>query len=214
MREELKQGTDRSVVPWTGYRRALHFVVPYWPRLILVLFAGIAATGSGLAQPYLSKLLIDDALLKRNFRMLLIVSAATVAITIVGFALNIFSSFQYVRVSAGVLFDMRLALYRHLQSLSPRFWAQRQLGDVVSRINNDIAEVQRVSADSLMSVLSNLVFLVGSAIIMAKMSGRLFLLSAGGDPREHLGAQTLSGAPGGAGAHGAGAQRRYRKFPA
>lgn len=171
-----------AVVPWMGYRRALRFITPYWPRLVLILLAGIAATASGLAQPYISKLLIDDALLKRNFRMLAIISAAMVAITVIGFALNIFSSFQYVRVSAGVLFDMRLALYRHLQTLSPRFWARTQLGDVVSRINNDIAEVQRVSADSLMSVLSNVVFLIGSAAIMAKMSGRLFLVSAAAIP--------------------------------
>lgn len=161
-----------------GYKRALRFVAPYWPRLVLILLAGVAATAFGLVQPYISKLLIDDALLKRDMRMLLIVSALMVGVTVVGFALNILSSYQYVRVSAMVLFDMRLALYRHLQTLSPRFWAQRKLGDVVSRINNDIAEVQRVSADSLLSVLSNVVFLIGSASIMAAMSKQLFLLSA------------------------------------
>jgi ATP-binding cassette, subfamily B, bacterial len=165
-------------VPWTGYRRALGFIVPYRARLILILLASVVATAFGLIQPYISKFLIDDALLKRNFHVLLEVSAAMVAVTILGFALNIFSSYQYVRVSAAVLFDMRLALYRHLQTLSPRFWARTQLGDVVSRLNNDIAEVQRVSADSLLSVLSNVVFLVGSAAIMARLSPRLFLVSA------------------------------------
>lgn len=161
-----------------GYKRALRFIAPYWPRLVLILLAGVAATAFGLVQPYISKLLIDDALLKRDLHMLIIVSALMVGVTVVGFALNILSSYQYVRVSAMVLFDMRLALYRHLQTLSPRFWAQRKLGDVVSRINNDIAEVQRVSADSLLSVLSNVVFLAGSASIMATMSLRLFALSA------------------------------------
>ena len=165
-----------------GYRRALRFIVPYWPRLVFVLLAGIAATGFGLLQPYISKLLIDDALLKRNLRMLLIVSGLMFGVTVLGFVLNIVSSYQYVRVSASVLFDMRVALYRHLQTLSPRFWAQRKLGDVVSRINNDIAEVQRVSADSLLSVLSNVVFLIGSAAIMIALSPRLFLVSVAAVP--------------------------------
>jgi len=156
----------------------LRFLVPYWPRLALILLAGVAATAFGLVQPYISKLLIDEALLKRNLRALVLVSALMVAVTIVGFVLNIFSSYQYVRVSAAVLFDMRVALYRHLQTLSPRFWAGARLGDVVSRINNDIAEVQRVSADSLLSVLSNLVFLAGSAAIMASLNARLLLVSA------------------------------------
>ncbi len=160
-----------------GYRRALRFIVPYWPRLALVLLTGIAATAFGLVQPYISKLLIDDALLRHNMRMLVIVSGLMFGVTVAGFALNIFSSYHYVRVSAAILFDMRLALYRHLQILSPRFWARTKMGDVISRINNDIAEVQRVSADSLLSVLSNVVFLVGSAGIMASLSSRLFLVS-------------------------------------
>src|SRR5580704_5372485 len=168
---------ERRGIPLDGYRRALRFIVPYWPRLVFVLLAGVAATGFSLLQPYISKLLIDDALLKHNMRMLLIVSGLMFGVTVLGFVLNILSSYQYVRVSASVLFDMRLALYRHLQTLSPRFWARSRLGDVVSRINNDIAEVQRVSADSLLSVLSNVVFLIGSAVIMASLSMPLFLLS-------------------------------------
>ena len=168
--------------PAAGYRRALAYIIPYWPRLVWILLAGIAATAFGLLQPYISKLLIDDALARRDLHMLIVVSVAMIAVTIASFALNIFSSYQYVRVSAAVLFDMRVALYRHLQTLSPRFWASRQLGDVVSRINNDIAEVQRVSADSLLSVLSNVVFLIGSAAIMFSLSPRLFLVSVAAVP--------------------------------
>lgn len=166
-----------SSLPLAGYRRALRFASPYWPRLLLVLLSGIAATLFGLAQPYISKLLIDEALLKRNFDKLLWVSGLMLAATLLNFALNIFSSYQYVKTSAWILFDIRLALYRHLHTLSPRFWAARRMGDVVSRINNDVAEVQRVSADSLLSILSNVVFLVGSGIIMASLNLRLFLLS-------------------------------------
>jgi ATP-binding cassette, subfamily B, bacterial len=166
-----------SSVLLAGYRRALRFALPYWPRLLLVLLSGVAATLSGLAQPYISKLLIDEALLKRDFSKLLFVSGLMLGATLLNFVLNIFSSYEYVKVSADILFDIRLALYRHLQSLSPRFWASRQMGDVVSRINNDVAEVQRVSADSVLSILSNLVFLAGSAIIMAGLNVRLFLVS-------------------------------------
>ncbi len=160
-----------------GYRRAARYLVPYRWRLLWILLTGVAATSFGLAQPYISKLLIDEALLRRDFHALLRVSLMMVGATVGNFALNILSSYQYVRVSALVLFDMRVALYRHLQSLSPRFWAKAKLGDVVSRINNDISEVQRISADSLLSVLSNVVFLVGSAVIMASLNFRLFLLS-------------------------------------
>jgi len=160
-----------------GYRRATRFLIPYRRRLFVILLTGIAASSFGLVQPYISKLLIDEALLRRDFHALLLISGLMVLATAMTFALNILSSYQYVGVSAAVLFDMRVALYRHLQSLSPRFWARSKLGDVVSRINNDISEVQRVSADSLLSVLSNVIFLIGSAVIMASLNLRVFLLS-------------------------------------
>jgi ATP-binding cassette subfamily B protein len=102
--------------------------------------------------------------------------------TIAGFILNIISSYQYVRISAQLLFEIRLAVYRHIQLCSPRFWASRRLGDVVSRINNDAAEVQRIVADSLLAVCSNLVFLAGAAGIMVWFNPPIFLFSVASLP--------------------------------
>ncbi|HKX00759.1 MAG TPA: ABC transporter ATP-binding protein [Bryobacteraceae bacterium] len=169
---------ETRVIPIAQYRRALGYIAPYWRKLVFVVAVSLFATGIGLIQPYISKLLIDEALLRKNFQALVLIAALMVAVTVVGFALNIFSSYQYVRVSADVLFDMRLALYRHLQKLSPRFYARTRTGEIVSRINNDIAEVQRVSADSILSFVSNVAFLLGGAAIMAWLNWRVFLVSA------------------------------------
>jgi len=163
---------------WSQYRRLQPFLMPYALRLGVILGIGVAATALGLVQPYLSKMLIDDALGPRDMHALIRVASLMFGTTVLGFLLNILSSYQYVRVSASMLFDMRLALYRHLQQLSPRFYAKWRLGDLVSRLNNDIGEVQRVSADTLLSVLSNVVFFVGSIVIMVKLSWKLFLFSA------------------------------------
>jgi ATP-binding cassette subfamily B protein len=163
---------------WKEYRRLKPFLAPYASRLGLILGINVLATALGLAQPYISKLLIDNALAPRNMRALWWVAGLMFGVTVLGFLLNILSSYQYVRVSASMLFDMRLALYRHLQTLSPRFYAKWRLGDLVSRLNNDIGEVQRVSADSLLSVLSNVVFLIGSVAMMVWLNWRLFLFSA------------------------------------
>jgi ATP-binding cassette, subfamily B, bacterial len=162
---------------WGQYRRLKPFLMPYRSRLGVILGISVLATTLGLTQPYISKLLIDNALLPRNMRALIWVAGLMFGTTVLGFLLNILSSYQYVRVSASMLFDMRLALYRHLQTLSPRFYAKWRLGDLVSRLNNDIGEVQRVSADTLLSVLSNVVFFVGSVAMMLWLNWRLFLFS-------------------------------------
>jgi ATP-binding cassette subfamily B protein len=145
--------------------------------LLLVLLLGLFSTAVSLVQPYISRLLIDDALLRRNLNALTYIAIAMVAVTIIGFALNIASSYCYVRLSAASLFDMRLAVYRHLQRLSPRYFAHKKLGDIVSRINNDIGEVQRICSDTLLSILSNVLFLVGSIGMMAWLNWRLMLAS-------------------------------------
>jgi ATP-binding cassette subfamily B protein len=164
-------------IPIAQYKRALAYVAPYWRGLLAVMLLGLFSTAVGLVQPYISRLLIDDALLRRNLHALTMIAIAMVVVTIVGFVLNIASSYYYVRLSAESLFDMRLAVYRHLQQLSPRYFTQKKLGDIVSRINNDIGEVQRVCSDTLLSVLSNLLFLVGSIAIMSWLNWRLMLAS-------------------------------------
>ncbi len=168
---------DQPATSWSEYGRLKVFLRPHTRRLLLIVTTSLASTALGLALPYLSKLLIDVALLRRDWRALCWVAAWMFGVTVLGFALNIFSSYQYVRVSAAMLFDMRIALYRHLQTLSPRFYAKWRLGDLVSRLNSDIGEVQRVSADSLLAVLSNVVFLVGSVAMMLWLNWRLFCLS-------------------------------------
>ncbi len=56
------------------YRRALVYVLPYWRRLILVLIISLFSTLLGLTQPYIAKLLIDEALLRRSIQALIAVA--------------------------------------------------------------------------------------------------------------------------------------------
>lgn len=167
----------RPPAEWKSYGRLWVFLRPYAPKLGLVLVVSLISTGLGLIQPYITKLLIDHALLDRNMTVLVQVAGLMFAATILGFALNVVASYRYVSISAAMLFDMRVALFRHLQTLSPRFYARFRLGDLMSRINTDVGEVQRVTADSLLSVLSNVVFFVGSVGLMLMLNWKLFLVS-------------------------------------
>src|SRR5581483_5755503 len=167
----------RGIAHWRAWRRLWVFLKPYTGRLVLIIAISLAATSLNLVQPFISKLLIDGALLERDMHALIRVAALMFAATLLGFVFNILSSYRYAKVSAAMLFDMRLALFRHLQTLSPRFYAKFRLGDLMSRLNNDVGEVQRVSADTLLSVLSNAVFLVGSIAMMLWLNWRLFLVS-------------------------------------
>ncbi len=157
------------------FRRALAYVAPYWRRLALVVVLGLASTLASLFVPLLSRDLIDDALLAGDGAVLVRVVALFVGLTVVSFLLNVFSGLRYTRVSAEILFDMRLDLYRHLQRLSPRFYTRTRLGDIVSRLNNDIGEIQRVAAEAALAWFGNIVFLAGAVGMMIWLDPRLFL---------------------------------------
>jgi len=166
-----------SVAQWKSYGRLWVFLRPYTKRLAFVVVLSLLSTGLGLLQPYISKLLIDRALLRRDMQALAWISGALFGAVVAGFALNMLARYRYLEISAAMLFDMRAALFRHLQTLSPRFYARFRMGDLMSRLNGDVGEVQRVSADSLLSVLSSLMFFAGSVGMMLWLNWRLFLVS-------------------------------------
>tara|TARA_B100000929_G_scaffold290239_1_gene283196 strand:- start:789 stop:2450 length:1662 start_codon:yes stop_codon:yes gene_type:complete len=139
-----------------------------------VVTLSLLGTGLGLVLPYLSKLLVDDALVAQDFGALLNIVGLFVGITAASFLMNVLSGMRYTKVSADILFDMRLDLYRHLQRLSPRYYAKTPLGDVVSRINGDIGEIQRVTAEATLAWLGQLIALVGTVGMLIYLDMRLF----------------------------------------
>jgi ATP-binding cassette, subfamily B, bacterial len=158
-------------------RRAFAFLVPYWRRLVLVLAISLVSTATTLVIPYLSRDLIDRALIGRDLDALRRIVFWFIGLGVFGFVLNVISGLRYTRVSAEILFDMRLSLYAHLQRLSPRYYARTRLGDIVSRLNNDISEIQRVAAEAALAWVGNVLFLVGSLFMMLWLDWRLALIA-------------------------------------
>lgn len=158
-------------------RRALRFIVPYWRRLALVLVLSVLSTALSLYLPLLSRDFFDGALIGRDLATLVRVVLVFAGVTLAGFLVNLVSGLRYTRVSADILFDMRLEMYRHLQRLSPRFYARTRLGDVMSRINNDVGEIQRIAAETALAWVGNVLFLAGTVAMLAWLDVRLFLVT-------------------------------------
>jgi len=158
-------------------RRAIAHVVPYWRRLALVLTLSLVSTVAALYIPYLTRLLIDRALLGADSRVLVRVIGQFAVLTLGSFFLNVVSGLIYTRTSAEILFDMRLALFRQLQRLSPRFYADMPVGQIATRLNADIGEIQRVAAEIALAWVGNVIFLVGSVVILFRLDRVLFAVS-------------------------------------
>ncbi len=157
-------------------RRVFRYLRPYRQQLVVVVIISLVSTGLTLWLPYLTKSLVDDALIGRNLDALFRIVGLFAGIGAAGFVLNVVSGLLYTRVSADILFDMRLELYEHLQRLSPKFYAVTRLGEIVSRINNDIGEIQRIAAELALSWVGNVLFLAGSLVVLVWLDWQLFLV--------------------------------------
>ena len=138
----------------------------------------LLSTGLALVTPYLSKDLVDDALIGRDLAALWRIVGLFAVLGVASYVLNVVSGLRYTRVSAAILFDMRLAVYGHLQQLSPRFYARTRMGDIVSRLNSDIGEIQRVAAEAALAWVGNVLFLMGCVVMLVWLDWRLALLTA------------------------------------
>jgi ATP-binding cassette subfamily B protein len=171
-----KVDAQRPLPRLQEFALVLPFLRPRAGRLVLVFFLTAFASLAGLAYPLGAKFLVDGALAGRNERLLIAIAAVLAGLVIAAFALGALTRYLYTRVSSRVLMDMRVFLFRHLQSLSPRFYAGRKTGDIVSRLGSDVAEIQSVGTDALFSLILSLLTLTGTLGALVYLDWKLFLV--------------------------------------
>jgi ATP-binding cassette subfamily B protein len=153
------------------------FVRPHRLAIGGLLGLSVCASALVLVQPWLTKLLIDDGLLARNFPMLVLIAGLMIVAGLLGTALSGINRYLHTRLSGRMLFALRDDLYRHLQTLSPSFYGQRRIGDLMSRLDGDVAEIQRFAVDSLFSAVSSVIGLVVAVAMLLTLSWKLSLLA-------------------------------------
>lgn len=166
---------DRSRLE-QGFRWLYSFIKPQ--RRAIAGLLGLSFIGSAfvLLQPWLTKMLIDDGLIAKDYSVLVQLAIAMILVGILSTALSGVNRYLHTRLSGRILFALRTDLYAHLQRLSPAFFGQRRIGDLLSRIDGDVAAIQRFAVDSLFSAVSSIIGLVGALVLLVALSWQLSLL--------------------------------------
>lgn len=160
----------------TGFHWLYGFVKPHTRQILGLLLLSLLGTGIVLLQPWLTKLLIDDGLLAKDYPTLLTVALVMIGVGIGGTLLSGVNRYLHTRLSGTILFELRADVYRHLQTLSPNFFAERRTGDLLSRMDGDVSEIQRFAVDSVFAALSAIVGLIGALALLVTLSWQLSLL--------------------------------------
>ncbi len=168
----LSGATRRRIV-----RRIAGFFRPYRREVTVVMATIVLTALLGVINPYLLKLLLDEAIPDQDFAQLNLLVALMIIIPIATGLISVGQTYLNNTVGQRVMQDLRNALYAHLQRMPLRFFTETRTGEIQSRLANDVGGVQSVVTDTASSVFNNLIVTVVTLIAMALLSWQLTVLS-------------------------------------
>src|SRR5713101_5279665 len=176
LEEQKKRGrkTDSNTL-----KRVAKAFSPYKIQIIIVLIAIILTTVLGLVNPFMIQFIFDDAIGKRNEKLLIILVSIMIIMPIITGLIGVGQTYLNNVIGQQVMRDFRNNLHKHLQSMSLRFFTSTRTGEIQSRLSNDVGGVQAVVTNTATSIVSNFSTVISTIIAMLFISPLLTLLSLG-----------------------------------
>ncbi len=167
---------EQPQLSWHLLRRVAEYARPYWLQLVIVLITMVGISLISLIPPLLIRDFIDRAIPARDIARLNLLALGMVAVPLINGLLGVAQRYMSSFIGEGIILDLRSALYAHLQRMGLRFYTNTQVGEMMSRLNNDVIGAQRAVTGTLVTLLSNTFAIVTTLIIMVSMEWRLTLL--------------------------------------
>ncbi|MCC3300742.1 ABC transporter ATP-binding protein [Arthrobacter sp. zg-Y895] len=158
-------------------RRIAALFAPHKGAIAVVVLLITASSVVGLAQPFLVRAVIDDALPHGNTRLLLFLTASMVGVAALTAAIGVVQTWMATSMGQRVMHTLRVNLFTHLQAQSLGFFTRTRGGEVQSRLTHDISGMQSVVTTTATGVASNLTTAVATAVAMVALSPGLSLIS-------------------------------------
>ena len=173
----LRSGDEKPRITRTLLFRVLRYARPYHRQLAGMLAAILVSTGLNLLVPLVLRDLIDHTIPAGDLPRLLRLALALLAIPILSAGVNVFQRWLNAQVGEGVIYDLRATLYGHLQRMSLRFFTHTRVGELMSRLNNDVVGAQNAISNTLVSMITNTVQAIALLAVMLSLEWRLTLVS-------------------------------------
>ncbi len=165
-------------------RRLIAYLLPYWKAAVGLSLMAATATALSLLPPYLQVPLMDQVLAPKgepkpaNERLALLglLVIALAAAQVLSSAISAAQGWLSAWMGNRLTHEIRCKLYEHLQYLSLSFFDKRQLGTVISRVNQDTGQLQGFLVSGSQDLITNFMLLFGIGIVLFFMNWQLALL--------------------------------------
>jgi ATP-binding cassette, subfamily B, bacterial len=173
-RLDIEPGTklSRGVV-----RRVWGFARPFrWQIAAYLTLLGLSALVA-VVPPLLVRELINVAIPRRSYGLVNLIGLLAVAVAVANAGLALAQRLVSARIGEGLIYELRTALFDHVQRQPLAFFTHTQTGSLTSRLNNDVVGAQRALTGTLGSVFSNVISLVTTLVAMALLNWRITLIA-------------------------------------
>ncbi len=177
VRRMAEADDEKPKMTWPLLRRVLAYALPYRAQIAGMLMLILASTGLNLLNPQILRDLIDRTIPSGDVRRLGMLAGALLLIPTLGGVIQVMQRRLNSRVGEGVIYDLRLALYSRLQRMSLRFFTHTKVGEIMSRLNNDVVGAQNAISNTIVGIITNIIQAVAVLAVMISMEWRLTLIS-------------------------------------
>lgn len=158
-------------------RRLLVYLWPYSRSVAVAFVAIVIGAGAALAQPYLMKVAIDRYVAPRQLEGLNQLALVYVGILVVAFAAEYTQTWTMQLTGQRIMFDMRMAIYGHLQRLDLRYYDRNPVGRLMTRVTSDVDVLNDLFTSGVVTIFGDVFTLVGIMVMMLWMNWRLALVA-------------------------------------
>ncbi len=168
--------SKRQGVTWQLLKRVLSYARPYWGHIAVMLFTILVTTGLGLLTPLIFRDLIDRTLPSGDVGRLNILALGLILIPIITSLIGVYTRKLNATIGEGVIYDLRVSLFGHLQRMSLRFFTNTKAGELMSRLNNDVVSAHSAISDTIAAIIVNIIEVFATLAVMLALEWRLTVL--------------------------------------
>jgi ATP-binding cassette subfamily B protein len=173
----MRSGDEKPKVTRELLLRVLAYARGYWWHIAGMLVTILLTTGLSLLTPLIFRNMIDVVIPAKDSRRLILLGVALLAIPAVTGGINVIQRRLNATVGEGVIYDLRSALFARLQRMSLRFFTNTKVGELMSRLNNDVVGAQNAISNTIVNIVTNIIEAIALLIVMFTLEWRLTLVS-------------------------------------
>lgn len=173
--EELQDEAQERPFNYAYFKRMLRYLGPYRAQLGVVGLFVLFGTVANLIEPALIAVIIDRGVLNKDVPLIVGLAALLLIFRLIAWAAGYARIHRINIVSQGVMHDMRSELFTHIQKLSLRFYDNRPVGKIMSRVTSDIGAINELLNGGLTLIIAEGLSLIGIIVIMLAINWQLAL---------------------------------------